>query len=245
MSSIAVKLYRSEDNRLLQIVITLEYKSSYDYATISFKCKDEHVEAISASKGKIDSFGNVETTDTQLEVYVDYPQNNNELDCLIGYYENDELKEYENLMVTFDNTKHIEKSGVQIEEVRTIPSSFQQRFANFFERLETQKSSWSVDLSYSDDVISLLLNAHGKAPVMVSFGENSKEILSSDYIFQLYPNVLNLHLPKDLLKRKYSYYQQGTKLGIFELVRPDFVASNDLYYKVKISNLLSLSDFAG
>ncbi len=79
---------------------------------------------------------------------------------------------------------------------------------------------------------------------MVSFGEDSIEVTAADYVFRLDPQAPRIAIPREVIKRQYPKYQPQCKLGIFEIIEPDFIGVKGVFYKSRISNLLTLADIA-
>jgi len=243
MSKLNVTLYRADDQRILKVMFVSNYEKTHDYYTLSFKCGTEAITVISTSAGSIDREGNVKLTEPKAELFVDYCETTPELECLVGYYRNNELLDYEALTAYFDNTKMIKAAGIVIPYLKTIPASFKDRFEDFFSALSRRKSSWKIQISCPDDVF-LDVVSRSNTPTMVTFGENTKNILASDYVFRLEPDIHKLNLPIEIIKNKYSKYSPHCQLGVFEVVEPDFLGTHGVYYKNLISNLITLSDIA-
>jgi len=242
MSSIQPILYRSNDHRMLRVNLVLGFDKPYDFATISFKCGNSKVEINTTSSGSIDQEGNVRITEKKCEMYLDYCENSDILECLVGYYIQNDLIYYETLTASFDNTKKIDRTHISIPTVGTTPGSYSDRLADFLALIDRRKSLWEIRISCPDDVFVEIVKK-GTDPTMVSFGEVSKDLRISDYIFKIDATIQHINIPKDLVRQYYPSYAAGTNLGIFELVRPDFLGVPNVYYKVLISNTLSLSSF--
>ncbi len=242
MSSIAPTLYRSNDHRILKVDLILNYDKSYDFSTISFKCGETKVEINTTSSGSIDREGNVKIVDNKCEMDLDYCDNYNILECLVGYYIKNELIYYETLTASFDNTKGIENTEISIPTIGTIPGSYTNRLSDFLKSLDRRTSLWKIKISCPDDVL-LKITKKGNVSAIVSFGEVSKDLRASDYIFNIDSELDQLNIPKDLVKKYYPNYAADTTLGVFELIQPDFLGVSNVYYKVLISNTLSLSSF--
>ena len=103
------------------------------------------------------------------------------------------------------------------------------------------KAPEQIELSVSEDIV-LEFVSQGKSPIFVSFGQESEEILATDYVFQLIPPVQKMSLPKEILLGRISQFPKETKLGLFELIIPDFIASSESYYKSLISNTITVGD---
>lgn len=243
MSNLNVVLYRTDDQRILKVLFVSEYEKKYDYSMLSFKCNTEMMNIISTSSGSIDREGNVKFTASKVELFVDYCESASELECLVGYYRNNELLDYETLTAYFDNTQIITAAEIAIPYLRTIPASFKDRFEDFFSALSRRKSSWKIEISCSDDVF-LDIVSRSNIPAMVTFGENTKDILASDYIFRLDFDIHKLTLPIEVIQKQYPKYTPQCKLGVFEVIKPDFLGTQGAYYKSLISNLITLSDIA-
>ncbi len=243
MSNINVILYRTDDQRVLKVSFVSDYKKGHDYSVLSFKCDSKTVNIISTSSGSIDGEGNVKSVKSQAELFVEYCESASELECLVGYYKNNELLDYETLVAHFDNTQAIKTADTAIPYLKTIPASFKDRFEDFFSALSRRKSSWKIQITCSDDVFLDIVSS-SNTPAMVTFGENTKEVLASDYIFRLDPNTHKLTIPIEVVQRYYIKYTPQSQLGVFEVIEPDFLGVQGAYYKCLISNLITVSDIA-
>lgn len=243
MSKLDITSYRTDDRRILKVLFASDYMKDHDYYTLSFKCNTEMVPIISTSAGRIDGEGNVRLTEANVELFVDYCESASELECLVGYYRNNELLDYETLTAYFDNTQAIKATEITIPYLRTIPGSFKERFEDFFSALSRRKSSWKIQISCPDDVFLDIVSRSNEF-AMVTFGENTRDVLASDYTFRLDPDIHKLTLPIELIKRQYPKYTPQCQLGIFEVIKPDFLETHGVYYKSLISNLITLSDIA-
>ena len=243
MSNINVELYRTEDHRILKVLFTSDYEKDHEYYMLSFKCNTESMTVISTSAGSIDGEGNVKLTGNKTELFINYCESSSELECLVGYYQNNELLDYETLTAYFDNTQTIKTAESAIQYLKTAPGSFEDRFEDFFSALSRRKSSWKIQISCPDDIF-LDIVSKSNTPTTVIFGENTKEVLASDYIFRLDPEVRNLSIPIEIIRKQSQKYTPRCQLGIFEAVEPDFLGAQGTFYKGLISNLITMSDIA-
>ncbi len=243
MSSIKTKLFRSEDHQMLQVKLDINSTQKYEYAMVSFKCGGESIDILSTSLGSINQDGELKLFGISTEIYVEYCETDNELECLVGYYIKNKLKYYETLTSQFDNTKRIENTQVSVPLLRTIPGSYQERLDDFLDALQRRKSSWKIEVSCPDDIL-IKVKKSGKNPIMVAWGEDSANLMVSDLIFKVYPDLETINIPKDLTRKNYEQYSEKAKLGIFEIIEPDFVGIKNVFFKSLISNTLSLSGLA-
>lgn len=243
MSNLNVTLFRTDDQRILKVRFNSDYEKEHDYYMLSFKCQSEAVEIISTSSGSIDGEGNIKSMGPKIDLFVDYCESASELECLVGYYRNNELLDYETLTAYFDNTQVIKAAEIAIPYLRTIPASFKGRFEDFFSALSRRKSSWKIQISCQDDVF-LDIVSRSNTPTMVTFGENTRDMLVSDYVFRLEPNIQKLTIPIEVVQKQYPKYTPQCQLGVFEVIEPDFLGTQGAYYKSLISNLITLSDIA-
>ncbi len=119
---------------------------------------------------------------------------------------------------------------------------FTTRLDAFCDVLREARSKWEVQISCPDDIL-LSIKSHGERKILASFGEASKDVLGSDYVFTLFPKINLIKLPKEVFWDKYDQYAPSALLGVFELTRPGFIASKNVYFKIPISNSMSLSSF--
>lgn len=243
MSKINVNLYRSSDRRILKVQFAGDFVKPHDYALLAFKCGEENLSVISTSAGSIDNEGNVKTTAKTVELFVEYSNSSNKLECLVGYYVQNDLLNYETLTASFDNDQQILPTVVSIPHLKTVPGSFESRLDDFLAALDRRVSEWKIKISCPDDMV-LNVDSSGRDSIMVSFGEDSAEISLADYIFRLDPQISRIMIPREIIKRQHPQYQPQCKLGIFEIIEPDFMGVKGVFYKNRISNLLTLADIA-
>ncbi len=242
MSQIKAILHRSNDCRILKTDINCDYSGVFDYALVSFKCGNNDLEVLSTSAGGIQD-GNIKLYQpVRLHSFIEYCTEKDILECLIGYYVQKELVYYENLSAIFDHQKIIKNSNVSVPELRTVNSSFTNRFSDFKETLKRAKSSWNAEIKLQDDIL-VLFSSNGEQSALLSFGEESEDVLASDYIFNIEPPTNKLYIPRDFFNRRREQYSLGCKLGVFELIKPDFVSNSNLYYKIPICNTKPLLEF--
>lgn len=242
MSKIDVQNIRTDDHRIMFVNFDLDYDAEFEYATIIFQCNGESLRIVSSTVGSINEEGHIKTKIKKGQCYLEYCDSGR-LDCLVGYYSKNDLQYNEILSVSVEKTEQIIDSSINIRTIGSRSRSFEKKYTTFLSSLNDQPSSWLLDISFVEDVFIRIL-AKGQQPTLVSFGENSTELLGSDFIFVLYPETSKLNIPKEILAKQYTKYPIGCKLGVFELVKPDFLNLENLYYKVPISNTMTLNDIA-
>jgi len=228
---------------MLKANLHLDFEAPYEYASVSFKCGEEKLVITSTSKGSIDGEGNVKIVDSDAEMYLEYCESADNLECLVGFYNRNELMHYETLVTPFDSKKSITETQISIPSIGTIPGSYKTRFTDFRDALKRRVGSWKITMTCPDDIL-LHFDKVGTSVTLACLGEACEELRASDYVFQIDPVLKQINVPKDLLKRNYELYTPGCNLGIFELIKPDFLAVKNVFYKVLISNTMSLSSFA-
>ena len=221
-------LQRRNDTRMINIEIELDFSEKFDYASISFKCHNE-LEILATSVGHIQS-NSIEVMHVGLiECQVEYSTSSNVLECLVGYYSEGVLIHHESILSDFDNQRAIEDISVDIPELKTVLGSFEDRLVDFKQTLRRTESSLHANVQYDEDDVLITFLSNRDKTSFLSFGEDSEEILASDYIFSVIPETKVLHIPKEIIK------SSGTRLSLWELVRPDFLSVSNVYYKVPVS----------
>lgn len=243
MSIIKSELFRSSNNRMIKVSLSLEYGKNFDYATLAFQSDGSRIAILSTSTGSIDTHDNLEIKGKTAEIYLEYTNSSMNIECLIGYYENKELKYYETLKINAESNKEIEKSQLHISTIKTMHGSFKYKVDSFLESLNKRQSLWKMSISSKEDISVNVLNS-GDSSIMISFGEESKDIMVSDYIFEAFSKIETFIIPREILKTQYPLYQPHCRLGIYELVKPDFIKNKNIYYKTLISNTIPLHEFA-
>lgn len=242
MSRVNALLSRTNDRRILCVTVAIDRHS--DYATIQVLQNDQPIEIFSTTHGSIqDNRVRIPQPGKAGEILltVEYPHGDSE--CLISYFDGDEFMESETFPIVVSPCKSIEEKNISVMTINTAPETFITRMNRFYNELNRSKSPWNIGLSCDDDIV-LNIKSQGDKKTVVSFGEDSKEIIASDYTFTMFPDISPIILPKEVFWKKYSQYQANANLGIYELVNPGFISSPNIFYKVRISNLVQLSSFA-
>lgn len=241
MSAITATISRKNDHRILCVKAVIDKDS--DYVTIQVLQDDKVLEIYSTSHGSISDehikIGQP-TKCGDISLTVECPDRESE--CLISYFKQDELISSESLPILIPKTKAIAREDVNAVTIATASSTFDNRLEEFHKELNRLSSKWKVSLTCPDDIV-LNITTCGDKRVIVTFGEESREVLSSDYIFTLFPGITPINLPKEVFWNKYDQYKANANLGLYELVSPDFIASNNMYFKIPISNLMRISSF--
>ncbi len=259
MSDIKIHFHRFNDKMSIRVLLHGTYEGEYDFCTVSFKCGDCDLNVISTSSGYVDHQNIVYLNKAyDIELYIEYCTEDKVLECLVGYYQNKDLHHYETLTALFDNSRELDPVLVSASIIKTVPGDFRDKMKDFKQTLSRWNSSWNVSCSVHDECIFLKLKKLGRNPCIMSFGELSDQILSTDYIFSVEPGQTSmykekrknkmdiykgsfmamLYIPKEIVKSKSSSYNPMSSLGIFELIKPDFLDTKDIYYKSLISNTL-------
>mgnify|MGYP001618156779 FL=1 len=237
MSNIKIELYRLKDVQVLKASLFLDFKK-YEFATVFFKCNGIILDILSTSKGSINSDKSIKLYNTNADVFMEYCSENI-LECLIGYYDKKDLQYYETLTVNIDSTKDIESRNTLIQHIKTIPGTYKTKMDDFIKALSRITSAWKVSLSCPDDIVlSITTNSNNDA--FFVFGENSLQPISSDLSFKLYSKITKMNIPKEIVRNNYDKYSSKSELGVYEVIKPDFLGKN-VYYKILISNTLLLS----
>lgn len=236
-SKIQISPYRLKDNLVLKIELFLDFKN-HEFAMIYFKCDNFVLDVLSTSKGNISYLDkSIKTQDSNIEIFVEYCFEN-KIECLIGYYTKNELLNNESLVTNIDFAKKIEFLNIEIPHICSIPGNYKDKFNDFIHAIERRVSNWKITISCPDD-ITLNINSTNKEASFFVFGEKSQQPISSDLEFKLYPNTTKINIPKEIIRNNYTKYSSKTELGVYEIIKPDFLGKN-VYYKVLVSNTLLL-----
>jgi hypothetical protein len=104
------------------------------------------------------------------------------------------------------------------------------------------KSEWKVELSLKEDILVSFISFGNNNGTFV-FGESSDSPIASDYFFQANSYFKQFILPIEIFSKNKDLYTKES-LGIFELVKPDFVQFPNYYKKRLVSNLLDFAKLA-
>lgn len=225
---------------MLEVLLEVE-GTHFDRCVVSIRNSSGPLVIFSTLQGSI--FGkeiSLKPNERSVSFVVEYPEDKN-IECILSYYEGSELKGFESLPVPMEDIDPISSQPIDVVNFKIAANSFYDKLNKFMGALKNSSSKWEIDVSCPDDIV-LDVKKSGENKILVSFGESSEQVLSSDFMFALSP-MHNISIPKEIFWSKYDSYKNNSILGIFELVRPEFVATPNLYYKILISNLLPLSKF--
>lgn len=228
-------LIRQNDKYL--IVIELELINHNKYCTVSFL---DNQDIIETSKGFIRDncvyLHKIGHTSVRIIKQVD----TSPICCILNFFDDKKLLYSENYNIDLGNIDTIKHNGAFIMKIPTITNMYQDKADYLNNNLSKIKSSWKCSISIEDD-IKLIISSVGSQKIQVSIGEESSHLSPSDYVFSLLPENSKINIPKEIIWNKYDLYKNNT-LRIFELMRPDFIANNNILYKIPISNSIDISN---
>ncbi len=242
MKELEVSLHRLNNTRVVKANLSLYYESDkYDTCELSFMSNDKPLSILSTTSGRIENDVVISYNMSQSEIFVEY-LGDSKIECLVGYYKGDNLDYSITLDSVIEYDREIKEVAINSPVISTVSKEFNERLSDFKKHLKKTSSLWKFDLSCPNDVV-LSPVTKGKDKIIIAFGEVSEEMLASDYFFSVDANAKVVNIPKEIFELKHPQYSSGCKIGVFELVKPDFINVDNVYFKVLISNTLSLVDF--
>ncbi len=241
MTRIETRLYRINDLRLIKVRLTFDFSGYYDKCCISFKEGNTKLEVISTTEGAI-QHGSVciNTKRSEVQMEIEHIHNLESFDCLISYLQGDHLMTSEVLTTGIEKTASISSAPTKIATAKTRIGTYKERLRGLKSMLAKRSSSWRLHVNAQEDVIANV-KTHGGTKIFVTFGDMHYEVRASDLIFTIEPKKQKILVPKEVYWKNYRGYL-SEYLGFCELVKVDFHAADNVFYKCPISNSISSSD---
>ncbi len=240
MSKIDTEIYRSGDRKLLRVQVSIDWYAC-EKCILEFRNENYHLAILSTSTGAVVSDQVVLREKTSLvEAFIEYTPDLNSFDCLISYLNGNKLVHFETLRSETEDEKVIKATETVIRTVHTSGEDYNARKILFSKLLsDVRSSAWKVHISIENDLVVRFIQYGAKA--FMAFGEISEELLSSDFIFPVDKSLTQIIIPKEVVWKSYDLYSIKPNLGCYEIVKADFHSAPNLYYKVKASNVVELS----
>jgi len=236
MSQIEVSKFRINNEHLLKIKIDFS-KISYDKCIIEFVSQGRNITVVSTSVGSINKNSVIITKITDMaNVFVSAPDYSGE--CLISFLSGGQLINSESIPFVVDRGGVAPLFTNEIDIIKSSGSNFNQRMKHFFDMINRRNSKWRINISVQDDIM-LSVKTTSRDTVFVAIGEIGHEMTNSDLIFTLYPNISRIIIPSEIIVSRYNMYK-SKDLCCSELVKPDFCAIDNIFYKSKISNTVNI-----
>ncbi len=239
MSKISVSTFRVDDQRIQRVRMNLSRIS--EKCVLKFITDKRPLNVISTSSGIIrDNAVEITNPPEFIQLYLELGSEDKG-ECLLAFYNGNTLYKSESLLFSIDLNACVSPIKSDIQVIKTVGLDFKSRMLQFVDTLGRRPNSrWKVNITVQDDIV-LQINNRSQHTCFASVGEMSDKILSSDIVFTLYPKIHKLIIPKELIWKKFGSYGSNN-IYCFELVKPDFHSINNVLYKSKISNSLSISD---
>lgn len=239
MSKINGHIRRVGDSQTFVVNLNLRYTGSYEYAEIEFFCSGQAVHCLSTTSGSI-SGDTIRLIGKEATINLEYSDIGDRLECLVGYYLGQNLVHSEALILPFDNSLLIKNTSTNIPCIGTICANYDQRLRDFEESAKRYRSAWKLHVSFERDLILNFIQK-GLNQTFVVFGEESYEMLASDFVFQIDTQCTTISIPYEIIINRVHKYHPGALLGIYEIIKPDFVGEDHVFFKTLISNKLPLN----
>ena len=244
LSKIDVSTFRVDNQSLLRARVRTGTMDC-EYSSFQFLDKDKNnLRIVSTSSGFIgEDVVRVTGTSDFIEIFMDHPNEIQQCECLISFLNGNNLINSESLYFTPITGKGMSPSLSDIQTIKSRGINFDDRMKQMKDRLEYQLSSkWRIQLRVQDDII-LRINSKANKRALACLGESSVNLISSDFVFFLYPTINKMVIPREVIWKNHGKYTSDT-LCCFELVKADFHRSENSLYKSKISNSIHVYDIS-
>lgn len=239
MSSINVQSYRSEDESLLRCTIKIDYQGKYD--TCSIELINDMV-LLFTSDGSITENKLILAKPKSIIHIICKPQvNMQHATFIVSYFNDNQLAHSEHISASFDGVGAISnKQNIRVREIKLSGGFKPNNMANY---LPTIVSPWKVNLTLQSDIVARITSSGLKCTYM-AFGEHSAEVSCHDLLFLVDTNMKKIIVPIEIVWKFYANYTTDALLSFYEIVKPDCCSIDNLYYKIKVSNAIKLSDIS-
>lgn len=229
-----LNVLRQADELLIDAHIGLEDFTTYDTVHLSFYCGGKQLAIIKTSAGHIVD-NSISSIPQSLNVIMEYSSLDPIIECIaIGINQGKEVFQ-DILSCSFDNSLGINYKPTKPRVIQTMNLNYDARMNEFFQYMTEPQSKWKVHL-HLDNVIKLQVQDFEDKEIIACVGDPSVNVQCTDLIFKLYPTIKEMFIPLNAI-------QNIKNVGVFELVSPDFVETNDLFYKIPISNIVKRDNF--
>lgn len=208
----------------------------YDSCRISF-VSENPVSLMSVSAGSISNNVIILGTEKKITIYLKYPYNQNNIDCVLSFFKTNEMVGYESNNILIKKRQMIIKDDFYIASVKTKSNNYDDKTKEFFNQLNKGFSEWEAEIKLQEDILVSFIKCSNQTGVF-AFGESSQILLNSDYLFHANKDFRQFIIPIEMFLQKKEFYTNN-KLALYELVKPDFISLKNCYYKRLISNYLN------
>ncbi len=244
MSKLDAHVSRVNDGKFIDVNLEIDYDNPYDRCLITFKSDNILMEVIATSQGAINN-GQVSITNRSSTVNINivHMHNIDNFECYISFLIEDNLVHYETIKYSIEKSPSLQSSIFEINTLQTSPGNYSSKTEHLRKNiLRRSMTAWRIYLAVDDDVI-VHVKSHGENGIYVTFGEMRSEVIESDFIFKIEPRKHQIALPPEVFWMNNGKYLPKEHLGICEIVKVDFISSDNIYYKVPSSNTVSQSSF--
>ncbi len=240
MNKVQNKPIRVDDLLRTKVSLSLEYPDEFHRVTVEFRHDGGLSFILWTSEGSIYKNKIILTSKKpSLECVIEHVEQ--ETDCIIALFdERGDLADHESLPLSVEDP---EDEDQDIQVIKSTNAGFKYRLEHFIRKTSSQKqSTWTIVLEASNSNISGRIIRSGEKKIFVAFGQPSDNLAASDYIFPIDKDTGRFVIPKEIIWKNYESYVPNLKLACFEIVKADFHKIDNLFYKMQISNSISLSD---
>jgi hypothetical protein len=220
------RLVRYNDEYFTRISIVVPPHNGTS-TSIQFVTGTERVRIFSTNKGFIYD-EQVFVPNSEASIDIDFQPGVQSVDCILSTYRYRDLVSSSSNVVSVPSIPHVSNPAPAPLEIKTVSKNYKERMEEFKKILLGRRSSWVLSLESNED-ISLTVLSGGDAIRLMCVGERSDRLLSSDFLFYLYPGTKKINIPRGLLSH-------SKEVAAFELVVPDFLPTKNSYFKLPASN---------
>jgi len=231
-------IIRHNDNYYIDVELNIDY-SNFDNCVISFS---DGYYIVSSNAGHIIDNTVSVTKTSKVVVRIKHESALKGTECFVSYYINEELQHFDSIIIDTSDINSITDTNISVDNIDgSMTSIFEQKMETFYSVLNKKKPDFSLKIDIDNDIIINIINAP-KDSTYISFGEITESLLSSDIILSLYHNIKQIIIPKEIIWKTYDQYSSSSDIGCCKIVSPSFCSIKNNYYKIIVSNKLTLSD---
>lgn len=237
MTELTAKYLRVDNKSVIRVDIIID-KTGFNKIAVVFKSNNISVLPISVSNGIISGTDIIITG--RSSIYLDAADHGENIDCIISYYKDNII--FDNEVISFNvKINSVSATEKEIAVVKTGGRDFASRLKYIREALDKTISSWHLSAIIDRDII-ITCKYIGKKYVKstMCFGDISTELLWTDFFFTVDSTIKKFIIPIEITTKMKKEYIDTSRLCCSELMKSDFHKLDNVFYKKRVSNIISL-----
>jgi hypothetical protein len=221
--------------RILKISIPLK-AIKFDFAKVIVLQAGQLAEMKACSRGRLTNEACYITGGGSVEIVAKLPSDESEAECVVGYFVKERTIGQENIYLNVDSSALLSQDD-PCDGIVSIPITgvdMRDRLAKAYQRIADCPSPWKLDLRLKEQSICATVASSGKSKVKVAYSNVAGDLMSSDLVFYLYPEISHFQIPMDIAEKT------GSSQAVYQIVRVIFPETSK-YLKRQISNTVTLN----